>query len=208
MAFGAFIIGDEILVGKRQDKHLAFVIGALARRGLRLAWAQYLGDDPERVALRLHPDAEREIRARFGGDATPQRLKMGEFPEGSRIIPNPVNRIPGFSLHEHHFVPGFPQMAAPMVEWVLDTQYKQLFDRDRWAERSILVYEAGESQLIPAMEAVGARFPDVKVFSLPSMGEDGSRIHVELGVRGNPARVGDAIEALRHAVSEGGFSYK
>jgi len=153
-------------------------------------------------------DAEREIRARFGGDATPQRLKMGEFPEGARIIPNPVNRIPGFSLREHHFVPGFPQMAAPMVEWVLDTQYQQLFDRDRWEERSILVYEAGESQLIPAMEAVAARFPDVKVFSLPSMGQDGSRIHVELGVRGNPARVGDAMEALRHAVSEGGFPYK
>ncbi len=246
MAFGAFIIGDEILIGKRQDKHLAFLIGALARRGLRLAWGQYLGDDPERltaafkrsfasgdvvfsfggigatpddhtrqcaaaaarVALRLHPDAEREIRARFGGDATPQRLKMGEFPEGSRIIPNPVNRIPGFSLREHHFVPGFPQMAVPMVEWVLDIQYKQLFDRDRWGERSILVYEAGESQLIPAMEAVEARFPDVKVFSLPSMGEDGSRIHVELGVRGDPAQVGDAMDALRHAVSEGGFPYK
>jgi len=246
MAFGAFIIGDEILVGKRQDKHFAYLIGALASRGLRLAWTQYLGDEPERltaalkrsfasgdivfsfggigatpddhtrqcaaaaarVALRLHAEAEREIRARFGGDTTPQRLKMGEFPEGSRIIPNPVNRIPGFSLREHHFVPGFPQMAAPMVEWVLDTQYKQLFDRDRWAERSILVYEAGESQLIPAMEAVGARFPQVKVFSLPSMGEDGSRIHVELGVRGNPVQVGDAMEALRRAVAEGGFPYK
>jgi molybdopterin-biosynthesis enzyme MoeA-like protein len=246
LAFGAFIIGDEILIGKRQDKHLAFLIGALARRGLRLAWAQYLGDDPERltavfkcsfasgdivlsfggigatpddhtrqcaaaaarVALRLHPDAEREIRARFGGDASPQRLRMGEFPEGSTIIPNPLNRIPGFSLREHHFVPGFPQMAAPMVEWVLDTQYKQLFDRDRWAERSILVYDAGESQLIPAMEAVEARFPDVKVFSLPSMGEDGSRIHVELGVRGDPAQVGDAMDALRHAVSGGGFRCK
>ena len=95
-----------------------------------------------------------------------------------------------------------------MVEWVLDSQYEQLFDRDRWAERPILVYEAGESQLIPAMEAVEARFPDVKVFSLPSMGEDGSRIHVELGVRGDPAQVGDAMEALRRAVSEGGFPYK
>jgi hypothetical protein len=75
MAFGAFIIGDEILVGKRQDKHLAFLIEALARRGLRLAWCQYLGDDPARITaalvrsfaaealgvpLALHPQAERE----------------------------------------------------------------------------------------------------------------------------------------------------
>src|SRR5205814_1149518 len=103
------------------------------------------------VTVKLHPEAEREIRARFPAqEATPQRLKMGEFPDGAQIIPNPVNRIPGFSLKEHYFVPGFPQMAQPMIEWVLDTKYRHLFDRDRWAEDSILVYEAGESQLIPA----------------------------------------------------------
>jgi len=243
--FGAYIIGDEILVGKRQDKHLAFLIEALAKRGLRLWWAQYLGDDPERliaafkrslaagdsvfsfggigatpddhtrqcvaaaagVRLALHPDAEREIRGRFGADITPQRLRMGEFPEGCAIIPNPVNRIPGFSLGEHHFVPGFPQMAWPMAEWILDTRYRQLFDRDRWTEDSIVVYEAGESQLIPAMEAVGALYAGVKVFSLPSMGADGSRRHVELGVRGDPKQVTQAADALRKAVRDAGFPF-
>jgi molybdopterin-biosynthesis enzyme MoeA-like protein len=244
--FGAFIIGDELLVGKREDKHLGFLIGALAKRGLRLAWAQYLGDDAARltaslarsfasqelvfsfggigatpddhtrqcaaaalgVALKLHPDAEREIRARFGGEATPQRLQMGEFPEGASIIPNPVNRIPGFSVRDHHFVPGFPQMAWPMVEWVLDSRYADLFGKERWAEESILVYEAGESQLIPAMQAVEAAFKGVKVFSLPSMGADGSRIHCELGVRGDPAVVKPAMERLRQEVRAAGFPYK
>ena len=244
--FGAFIIGDELLVGKREDKHLSFVIAALAKRGLRLAWAQYLGDDPERLTaalrrsfdskdvvfsfggigatpddhtrqcaaaaldleLRIHPEAEREIRARFGGEVTPQRLQMGEFPVGSSIIPNPVNRIPGFSLREHHFVPGFPQMAWPMVEWVLDTRYRELLNRQKWGEGSILVFEAGESQLIPAMQAVEAGFKGIKVFSLPSMGKDGSRIHVELGVRGDPAQVEPAMEKLRHLVRDAGFPYK
>jgi len=243
--FGAFVIGDEILVGKRQDKHLSFLIGALAKRGLRLSWAHYLGDEPPRltralrlsfasrevvfcyggigatpddqtrqcaaaaagVGLRLHPQAEAEIRARFGGDATPQRLEMGVFPEGAAIIPNPVNRIPGFSLHEHHFMPGFPQMAWPMTEWLLDTRYRHLFGRDRWSEDSILVYEAGESQLIAAMEAVGARYPAVKVFSLPSMGSDGSRRHIELGVRGDPSQVTVAAAALREAVRAAGFAF-
>ena len=244
--FGAFIIGDELLVGKRQDKHLPFLIEALAKRGLRLSWAHYLGDEPARltaalkqslaspdvvfsfggigatpddhtrqcaaaalnVQIRIHPEAEREIRARFGGEITPQRLAMGEFPEGSAIIPNPVNRIPGFSVRDHHFVPGFPQMAWPMVEWVLDTKYEKLFNRDRWGEASILVYEAGESQLIPAMKAVEEGFKGVKVFSLPSMGQDGSRIHVELGVRGDPAQVEPAMERLRRLVKDAGFPYK
>ena len=245
--FGALIIGDELLVGKREDKHLGFLIGALSRRGLRLAWALYLGDDPARLTealkrslasrdvvfsfggigatpddhtrqcaaaalgmpLELHAQAEREIRARFpGGEASPQRLQMGEFPRGARIIPNPVNRIPGFSLAEHHFVPGFPQMAWPMVEWVLDTQYERLFGSGRWEEGSILVYEAGESQLVGAMQAVEAAFKGTKVFSLPSMGADGSRIHCELGVRGDPAQVPAAMEALRAEVRRLGFPYK
>jgi molybdopterin-biosynthesis enzyme MoeA-like protein len=244
--FGAFIIGDELLVGKRQDKHLPFVIEALAKRGLRLSWAHYLGDEPPRITaaltqslaskdvvfsfggigatpddhtrqcaaaalkvlLRIHPDAEREIRARFGGEVTPQRLQMGEFPEGSVIIPNPVNRIPGFSVRDHHFVPGFPQMAWPMVEWVLDTKYRDRFNAQEWKEQSILVFEAGESQLIPAMQAVEAAFKGIKVFSLPSMGQDGSRIHVELGVRGNPAQVEPAMQKLRQMVGDAGFPYK
>jgi len=244
--FGAFIIGDELLVGKRQDKHLPFVIEALAKRGLRLSWAHYLGDEPPRITaaltqslaskdvvfsfggigatpddhtrqcaaaalkvlLRIHPDAEREIRARFGGEVTPQRLQMGEFPEGSVIIPNPVNRIPGFSVRDHHFVPGFPQMAWPMVEWVFDTKYRDRFNAQEWKEQSILVFEAGESQLIPAMQAVEAAFKGIKVFSLPSMGQDGSRIHVELGVRGNPAQVEPAMQKLRQMVGDAGFPYK
>ena len=244
--FGAFIIGDEILVGKREDKHLSFLIAPLAKRGLRLSWAQYLGDDPARltealrrsfassdvvfsfggigatpddhtrqcaaaalgVTLKLHPEAEREIRARFGGEVTPQRLQMGEFPAGAEAIPNPVNRIPGFSLRGHHFVPGFPVMAWPMIEWVLDAKYKEFFNRDEWAESSILVFEAGESQLIPAMTAVEAGFKGIKVFSLPSMGADGSRIHVELGVRGAPAQVDPAMQELRRLVRAAGFPYK
>lgn len=245
-AIGALVIGDEILVGKRQDKHFAFAVTALAKRGLRLAYCEYHGDDPARltaalrrtfaagdivfsfggigatpddhtrqcaasalgVALAVHPQGEQELRARFGDELTPQRLKMVEFPEGAQIIPNPVNRVPGFSIREHHFVPGFPQMAWPMVEWVLDHRYRHLADRDRWSEASIFVFEAGESQLIPVMESVGATYPGVKVFSLPSMGEDGSRRHVELGVRGDPKQVAQAMEQMRAGVREAGFPFR
>jgi molybdopterin-biosynthesis enzyme MoeA-like protein len=72
----------------------------------------------------------------------------------------------------------------------------------------VLVYEAGESQLIPAMKAIESEFKGVKVFSLPSMGADGSRIHVELGVRGDPRQVTPAMERLKHEVRAAGFPYK
>ncbi len=52
-AFGVIIVGDEILSGKRTDKHLAKVIELLAARGLPLAWAEYVGDDPARITAAL-----------------------------------------------------------------------------------------------------------------------------------------------------------
>jgi molybdopterin-biosynthesis enzyme MoeA-like protein len=238
--FGAFVFGDEILVGKRQDKHFPWLIEALGKRGLRLAWCEHLGDEPVRVTralkrsfatedvvfcfggigatpddhtrqcaaaalgvgLALHPDAEAEIRGRFGAETNPQRLKMGEFPVGSQIVPNPFNRIPGFSVAHHYFVPGFPQMAWPMIEWVLEEKYRALFDSQRWSEDSLIVYDLPESAVAPLMEELNQAYPGLKAFSLPSMGEGGTRRHIELGVRGALAEVPPAMERLRRGVAE------
>jgi molybdopterin-biosynthesis enzyme MoeA-like protein len=244
MKFGAIIIGDEILSGKRQDKHMAKAISTLAERGMELSWIQYLGDEPELivatlrrtfagsdvvfsfggigatpddhtrqsaataagVALKLHPEAEAEIRGRFSEDprgATPQRLMMGEFPEGSAIIPNPYNRIPGFSFRNHHFLPGFPEMAWPMLAWVLDSHYAHA-GAERAAEAAIIVREAGESQLIDLMNECLRAYPGLKVFSLPRVTPER---FVELGVRGNAAQVAEAIALLKSGVSSLGFPW-
>ena len=239
MRVGAIIIGDEIIRGKREDKHFPKFIAILGARGMKLDWCQYLGDMPELIAatlrrtlasrdlvfsfggigatpddhtrqcaadalgveLELHPEAEAAIRSRTDMEITPQRLKMGEFPRGSRIIPNPYNRIPGFSVGDHHFVPGFPVMAWPMVEWVLDHRYAHLFNLAPEAEASIIVYDLPESTVTPLMLEVEARYRRLKSFSLPSMGEAGVRRHIELGVRGTPDEVAPAIEQMKAGVA-------
>ena len=112
------------------------------------------------------------------------------------VISGTTAQAGGFSLREHHFVPGFPQMAWPMVEWVLDTRYKDRFDAQKWAEASMLVFEAGESQLIPAMQSVEAAYPGVKVFSLPSVDHAEHGRHIELGVKGDAEHVDAAYAQL------------
>lgn len=244
MKFGAIIIGDEILSGKRQDKHMAKAIALLAARGFDLSWVQYLGDEPDLivstlrrtlagddvvfsfggigatpddhtrqcaaaaggVALKLHPEAEVEIRKRFADDpkgVTPQRLMMGEFPEGATIIPNPYNRIPGFTFRNHHFLPGFPEMAWPMMEWVIDQRYAAL-GAVRAVEAAIIVREAGESQLIELMNECLRTYPELKVFSLPRVTPER---YIELGVRGDAAQVPPAIAMLKSGVSALGFPW-
>ncbi len=240
---GALIIGDEILSGKRADKHLAHIIGTLARRGLRLGWARYEGDDRGRltavlresfardeivfacggvgatpddhtrqaaaaalgVALEPHPDAVAEIEAQFGAAAYPHRVRMAEFPVGSTIIPNPVNRVASFSIRRHHFFPGFPQMAWPMLDWVLAHHYPALTAPPE-GERAIVVYGAGESQLLPLMDESVARFPRLKLFSLPSFLPDGGR-RLELGVKGDPRDLDAALAHLIAGVEAGGFRW-
>jgi molybdopterin-biosynthesis enzyme MoeA-like protein len=90
---------------------------------------------------------------------------------------------------KHHFVPGFPVMAWPMIAWVLDTLYADSFHREAHLEKALLVYEQAEAVLTPLMEALEARYPGVRVFSLPSVGDGQTRRHIELGVKGEPEQV-------------------
>ena len=247
MNFGLIVIGDEILSGRRQDKHMARVIEILAARGHPLAWCQYVGDDRPRIvaALRLamgsgdavfscggigatpddhtrqcaalasgrelvlHPQAKalieermREVAQEQGTDYDPDRpdnqhrLNMGVFPVGAQIIPNPYNKIPGFSLGQLHFVPGFPVMAHPMIEWVLDQHYAGLAPTP-YEERSLFVCGGMEASLTPLMEAIEAEHPGVRVFSLPSVDDPRRGRHIELGVKGAPAAVAAAFAALQ-----------
>jgi molybdopterin-biosynthesis enzyme MoeA-like protein len=119
------------------------------------------------------------------------------------IIPNPFNRIPGFSFRDHHFLPGFPEMAWPMLEWVLDNRYQHVI-AERATEAAIIVREAGESQLIDLMNECVRAFPGLKVFSLPRMTPER---YIELGVRGNAAQVAAAIAMLQAGVSGLGFPW-
>lgn len=248
MSFGAIIIGDEILSGKRLDRHFAKLAELLAERGLRLSWVEYLGDERPRIAatlqrtlaagdvvfsfggigntpddhtrqaaaealdvdLVLHPDAEREIRSRFGAETSDMRLLLGTFPRGVQIIPNPFNRIPGFRIRDHHFLPGFPQMAHPMAEWVLDTFYSPLFHRRVSVERALLLSGANsyESALLDLMQTIVADFPTLRLFSLPSISDDGQRRHLELGVEGEPDLVDQAMSMIREEVERRGITWR
>ena len=240
MHIGALIIGDEILTGRRQDRHLAHTIEALAARGLELAWARYAGDEevllaqqfreirasghlcfsfggigatPDdrtrqataaafEVPLVRHPDAAREIEARFGEAAYPYRILMADLPKGAIIIPNPFNRIPGFSLGHIHCMPGFPEMAWPMLEWVLDTHYPALHG-EKAVQYSVVVPGAIESELMELMEAVIRAHPNVKISSLPRFLPEGGR-EVELGARGPDTDAAAALAQIRETLAKQG----
>lgn len=247
--FGAVIIGDEILSGKRQDKHFAKIAELLGARGLQLSWVEYLGDDRQRltatfkrtmaagdvvfscggigntpddhtrqavaaalgVDLELHPEGFEELKVRFANEEiTEQRKLLVTFPRGVRIVPNPFNRIPGFMVNDHYFVPGFPQMAHPMIEWALDSFYRDEFRAvgDK-VEKAFLLTgpNAYESALLDLMERIVAAYPSLRLFSLPSLvGQE--RRHLELGVEGAPLLVERAMEEIRIEIEKRGITWR
>jgi len=259
MNVGLIIVGDEILSGKRADKHLPKVIELLAARGLSLAWARYVGDEPARITadlkdafasgdlvfscggigatpddhtrqcaaaalgrpLVLHPEAGelvvermRDLAREQGTTLDPDRednrhrLNMAVFPAGAEIIPNPYNKIAGFAVRSGaggvFFVPGFPVMAWPMIEWVLDTHFRALHVGARVQEMSVIVFGAMEAALTPLMEAVEKTFQGIKVFSLPSVDHPEWGRHIELGVKGDAERLAPAYRSLIEGLREHG----
>lgn len=259
--FRLIVVGDEILSGKRQDKHMSKMIELLNERGLSLHQVEYVGDDREaitsvlkksfatddvvfstggigstpddhtrqcaaaalNVPLALHSEAKELITQRINtmaeGDTEKAkltnpdnvlRMKMGEFPVGSEIIPNSYNLIPGFRIKEHHFLPGFPVMAAPMMAWVLDELYADLFHLTDFVEKSFIIPLGMEASLTTLMEEIEATHSGVKVFSLPSVGDPRkggvfAKRHIELGLKGSLSEVEQAFPFLKQGVLKLGF---
>lgn len=238
--FGIVVVGDEILNGRRRDRHFDGLGGLLRERGFGVAWLRILPDDPAYltaelrrtmaegrpvfccggigatpddhtracaaraagVALQPHPGAVAEIEARFGAEAYPNRIRMAELPVGSELVPNPYNRVPGFSINRHFFLPGFPDMARPMAAWVLDTRFPHGGNPER--QRSVRVYDVTESSLMDLMQALVSAYPDAHLFSLPRLGD---RYQIEIGFRGR----GDLerpMQALLDALQQRGVSWE
>lgn len=146
-------------------------IGATPDDRTRQAVADTLG-----VPLVHHPQGLAILEARFGDALTDNRRNLVAFPQGATLIPNPVNQIPGFSIAGIHCVPGFPQMAEPMIAWVLDTHCHHLAVERFYCA---LMAEMPESEAVPLMEMLEARYPGLGVSSLPQM-----RLCTELGFEG------------------------
>lgn len=236
-----FVIGDEILSGKRIDRHCARVIELLRERGLALAGVEFLPDDELRIAAAIrrihaagdvllscggigatpddrtrqaaalafdrpiepHAQALALIEARYGVQARPSRVLMAEFPQGAALIPNPVNQVAGFSVENCYFVPGFPEMAWPMLAWVLDGPLQSMHCAHPPVEYRLRVCgtQYGEGDLLETMQMLLKGFPGIKLSSLPSRGVDGNSPHIELGVRGTRAEAARAYTWLHRQLA-------
>ncbi|WP_432724034.1 competence/damage-inducible protein A [Jeongeupia wiesaeckerbachi] len=242
MKFELFIIGDEILSGRRQDKHFAAIQARLLQRGHQLHGVCYLPDEPSRLeaafraqrsrALPLiscggigatpddhtraalaqaldrplvrHAAAAQLIETQFGDAAYPHRIHMADFPSGASLIPNPVNHVAGCRYEQTHLLPGFPEMAWPMCEWLLE-QYYPAVAADIC--HSLIAVDAREGELIDLMQTLVRRWPTVRFSSLPSYGNARHPTpHIDFSVSGQAPDVDEAFGFLSQALRQRGLT--
>ena len=111
--------------------------------------------------------AKKAILDRFKEQAYPNRIKMAYLPINASLLHNPITNVPGFYLQNRFFfVPGFVNMAQPMIIEALDKHYKQN-PYKKYAQ--VMSIWASENDLISTMKTISNK---VDLSSLPIIEED------------------------------------
>jgi molybdopterin-biosynthesis enzyme MoeA-like protein len=230
----AIIIGDEILSGKREDKHLRYLTQKLRKAGFALNKADFIPDDLDTIIstirsklsrvvfcfggigatpddctreaaarahdliIERHLEATKCIEKQFGEDAYPKRILTADLPYQANLIPNSINNIPGFSINDHHFMPGFPEMSWPMLDWLLETYYRDNQLKIDIKDSSVWIDNVSESQLIDLMNQIISNNKDIKLYCLPKMDPKKT---LELGIKGSSKNVDKAIKEIKSNLS-------
>jgi molybdopterin-biosynthesis enzyme MoeA-like protein len=119
---------------------------------------------------------EQDIINKFGDDAYPHRIHMADLPPDSKLLFNPINNMSGFSLEDRFFfVPGFPQMAHPMISNVI----KEFFSKKVQKYRYTLLAQTSENTLITLMNELPK---SIELSSLPIF--KNNKASVELSLSG------------------------
>ncbi len=205
-SFYSVIIGTELLNGRREDGHFAFLNSELVKRGwehkasfivkddkdLLQSVYELIKKDPDSIMLSFggigstpddftreiasfaftsvfpqrHKDAEKIIIERLGERAYPHPIKMADIPMGSKLVENPINKMPGFQLFDRFFfLPGFPQMAHPMIVKILDEFYPKNIEKYSCS----FIAHCSEATLIDIMEGLPK---ELELSCLPTFGKD------------------------------------
>ena len=232
------IIGDEILSGKREDKHFKKALDVTKQNNYVIKSVSYLPDSEHEIqskienlkdkivfcfggigatpddhtrssaakayqkALKRHTDAAKIIEDKFGKEAYPKRILMADLPDGSELIPNEINMIPGFYINKKFFMPGFPEMAWPMMDWVFKNKLPQSNKIE--FDRAIIIPDIADSLLIDLMNQIENDYPLVKMYSLPKITP---QRQVEFGIKGDKEQVLSAMEVVKKYVKELGYHF-
>lgn len=124
--------------------------------------------------LTPHQQFVEDIIEKFGDKAYPHRIHMANLPKNATLLFNPINNMSGYSLENRYFfVPGFPDMAHPMIQSVIKEYYYHRVEK----YRKTFLASTSEETLTTLMQ----KLPDtIELSSLPIFIENKANVELSL----------------------------
>jgi FAD synthetase len=108
-----------------------------------------------------HPDIERRMRQRFGGDVNEARLRMANVPEGAKLLATEALFAPIINIRNVYIFPGIPSILQERFHAI-----KEMFRDAPYYLKNVYV-RYGEGVIAEMLNGVLARFPHLLLGSYP-----------------------------------------
>jgi molybdenum cofactor synthesis domain-containing protein len=136
-----------------------------------------------------HPELERILRRRYGGELNEARLKLTEVPEGAVLVSEDGLWLPAVTIQNVYIFPGIPDLLRQKFERI-----KERF-RDRpYVLRKVYVKDS-EGNIAAHLNALLRQFPELLLGSYPEIHNPDYKVMLTLESK-DEAYVERALERL------------
>ena len=108
-----------------------------------------------------HPDIERRMRQRLGGDVNEARLRMANVPEGATVLATEALFAPIVQIHNVYIFPGIPKILQERFHTI-----KERFRDAPYFLKSVYV-RYGEGIIAAMLNDLLVKFPQLMLGSYP-----------------------------------------
>ena len=121
-----------------------------------------------------HPDIERRMRQRFGGDVNEARLRMANVPEGAKLLATEALFAPIVNIHNVYIFPGIPSILQERFHSI-----KEMFRDTPYYLKNVYV-RYGEGVIAEMLNDLLAKFPQLMLGSYPVLDLPDYKVKVTL----------------------------
>lgn len=121
-----------------------------------------------------HPDIERRMRQRLGGEVNEARLRMANVPEGATLLATEALFAPVVNIHNVYIFPGIPRILQERFHAI-----KERFREAPYYLKNVYV-KYGEGVIAAMLNDLLAKFPELMLGSYPVLDLQEYKVKVTL----------------------------
>jgi molybdenum cofactor synthesis domain-containing protein len=136
-----------------------------------------------------HPDIERRMRQRLGGEVNEARLRMANVPEGATLLATEALFAPVVNIHNVYIFPGIPKILQERFHAI-----KERFREAPYYLKNVYV-RYGEGVIAAILNALLVKYPELMLGSYPVLDLQDYKVKITLESK-NLAYLDEALQSF------------